>query len=88
MGLGVASTCASYGDPRGGCTCTDTCPLHPCLHLHLRLHLRLPLRLHLHLHLHLQVTLAKQGDYVEAQKVKVQGDGLEATEIERARQVP
>jgi len=34
------------------------------------------------------VTLAKQGDYVEAQKVKVQGDGLEATEIERARQVP
>merc|ERR1719353_2479791 len=34
----------------------------------------------------IQVTLAKQGDYVEAQKVKVQGDGLEATEIERARQ--
>jgi len=76
LGLGVASACASYGDPRGGYTCTDTCPLHPCLHLHL------------HLHLHLQVTLAKQGDYVEAQKVKVQGDGLEATEIERARQVP
>ena len=39
-----------------------------------------------HLHLPLQVTLAKQGDYTEAQKVKVQGDGLEATEVERARQ--
>ena len=34
----------------------------------------------------IQVTLAKQGDYAEAQKVKVQGDGLEATEVERARQ--
>ena len=34
----------------------------------------------------IQVTLAKQGDYTEAQKVKVQGDGLEATEVERARQ--
>ena len=32
------------------------------------------------------MTLAKQGDYTEAQKVKVQGDGLEATEVERARQ--
>ena len=30
--------------------------------------------------------MAKQGDYTEAQKVKVQGDGLEATEVERARQ--
>jgi len=34
----------------------------------------------------IQVTLAKQGDYAEAQRVKVQGDGLEATEVERARQ--
>ena len=34
----------------------------------------------------IQVTLAKQGDYAEAQKVKVRADALEATEIERARQ--
>ena len=34
----------------------------------------------------IQVTLAKQGDYTEAQKVKVQADALEMAEIDRSRQ--
>jgi len=34
----------------------------------------------------IEVTLAKQGDYAEAQKVKVRADALEVSEIERSRQ--
>jgi len=34
----------------------------------------------------IEVSLAKQGDYAEAQKVKVRADALEAQEIERTRQ--